>query len=149
MRRLAVALVALQILAATAFGQPLPEATKVYGPETSDERLLVRSTTDIALFEPILLAFADAIGEIRIEYEQWGSNDLFRVSELECRASAGAADIVISSSIDQQVKLANDGCAIQHQSPETTNLPTVSNWRDEVFGITREPAVIVYNKTFL
>lgn len=57
--------------------------------------------------------------------------------------------MVVSSSIDQQVKLANDGCAAPHRSAETAALPAVSNWRDEVFGTTLEPAVIVYNKALV
>ncbi len=142
----AVLVLCIAVLAGAAKSQPAPEATKSYGPVDAETRLLVRGTTDIALFEPVILAFTEGSGGIRIQYEQWSSNDLYLISETECRRGGATADLVVSSSIDQQVKLANDGCAAQHRSVETAALPTVSNWRDEVFGTTREPAVIVYNR---
>lgn len=134
------------MLAGVATADPAPEATKTYGPEDAERRLLVRSTTDIALFDGVLQAFADSVGSIGIDYEQWGSNDLFLMTETSCRSAEDVADLVVSSSVDQQVKLANDGCAAPHRSVRTSALPVVSNWRDEVFGITRELAVIVYNR---
>ena len=53
---------------------------------------------------------------------------------------------MVSSAVDLQVKLVNDGCAQPHRSVATAALPAVANWRDELFGVTREPAVIVYNR---
>ena len=52
----------------------------------------------------------------------------------------------MSSAVDQLVELVNDGCALPHRSAETAALPPARNWRDEVFGVTREPAVIIYNR---
>ena len=49
----------------------------------------------------------------------------------------------------EMVMLANDGCALPHQSPLTQALPAAANWRDEVFGVTSEPAVIVYNRNLI
>ncbi len=51
--------------------------------------------------------------------------------------------------MDLQVKLANDGYVRQYQSPQTAALPRWSQWRNEVFGFSFEPAVIVYNKNVL
>ena len=99
------------MLASTASAEPLVEAAKSYGSEDADVRLLVRGTTDIARFETVLQMFADRAGGARIDYEQWGSNDLFEVTTKNCLTGAGAADMVISSAVDLQIKLANDGCA--------------------------------------
>jgi iron(III) transport system substrate-binding protein len=44
------------------------------------------------------------------------------------------------------LKLANDGCAGPHTSPETERMPDHAKWLDRVFGFTFEPAVIVYNR---
>lgn len=122
-----------------------PEATESYGPSGATVRLLVRGTTDIALFEPILKAFVSQTNGLRLDYQQWASNDLYIAARTECDTGLRPADLLVSSSIDQQVKLANDGCATQHRSALTEDLPEGFNWRDEVFGTTREPAVIVYN----
>ncbi|MFU1479450.1 ABC transporter substrate-binding protein [Roseovarius sp. C7] len=134
------------LLTGTAGAAPQPEATKSYGPESADTRLLVRGTTDIARFDTVLEMFADRAAGVRIDYEQWGSNELSEVTTASCLSAEGAADMVISSAVDLQLKLANDGCARAHRSPVTTSLPQVANWRDEVFGITRELAVMVYNR---
>ncbi len=129
--------------------QPVPEAVKSYGPADAERRLLVRGTTDIARFESVLQLFTSRPGGPRVDYEQWGSNDLFQATMADCQKGGQAADMVISSAVDLQVKLANDGCAMAHRSPATARLPQVSNWRDEVFGITRELAVIVYNRRLI
>jgi ABC-type Fe3+ transport system substrate-binding protein len=142
-------LLCIKLFAATsAWAQGAPEATRDYGPDAGS-RLLVRGTTDIALFDPVLALFAAARPDLSITYEQWGSNDLYDIAVAACAGQSPAADLLISSSVDQQVKLVNDGCAQVHQSPATDALPAALNWRDEVFGITREPAVIVYNRALV
>ena len=50
-------------------------------------------------------------------------------------------DVVLSSGVDQLVKLANDGCARSIRSSEAQTVPRWANWRDEVFGFTFEPVV--------
>lgn len=138
---------ALSLMTLASMACAAPEAIKTYGPARADSQLTVRGTTDIALFEPVIELFLTRQPGTRIVYEQWGSNDLYVATAADCQAGKDTADLVISSSVDQQVKLANDGCATAHRSALTDALPAVANWRDEVFGITREPAVIVYNKS--
>jgi len=140
---------ALMFWAAALPAGAAPEDRRGYGSATAATHLLVRGTTDIALFDSVLGLFATAHPDLRIDYEQWGSNDLYDLGVAACADGAQAADLVISSSVDQQVKLVNDGCAQAHASPETAALPAAANWRNEIFGITREPAVIVYNRALV
>jgi two-component system sensor histidine kinase TctE len=53
--------------------------------------------------------------------------------------------VFISTAVDLQVRLANDGFALPYASPYASRLPAWAVWRSEVFGFTFEPAVIVYN----
>ncbi len=53
--------------------------------------------------------------------------------------------MLISSAPDLQIRLANDGYALSYASPYARGLPSWAVWRDEVYGFTFEPAVIVYN----
>ena len=122
------------------------EDVRYFGPEDSVQSLLVRGSTDIDAFAPVLQAFVDTLENTRIRYEQWGSNALYEKSDEECHRPGAGADLIISSAIDQQVKLVNDGCAQAHRSIYTRQLPGHANWRNELFGITREPAVMVYNR---
>jgi ABC-type Fe3+ transport system substrate-binding protein len=134
--------------------EPAPEAAAHFGVAGAPGALTVRGTTDVALFGPLLEAFAQATPELEIRYEQWGSNDLYALTAAACRDRAGAtgraalppADLILSSAADLQVKLVNDGCAQPHRSVLTAALPAALNWRDEIFGVTEEPAVIVYNR---
>ncbi|MGQ7845967.1 ABC transporter substrate-binding protein [Granulosicoccus sp. 3-233] len=127
---------------------PLPAQEEVgeFGPDDAIRTLVVRGSTDIELFAPVMRAFLDRSIDTRIRYEQWGSNALYLRSSKECQQSSSSADVLISSAVDQQVKLVNDGCAIAHRSVYTRRLPAHAIWRDELFGITLEPAVMVYNR---
>ena len=131
------------------FAGPLsaePEAPKSYGDPSAPRVLTLRSTTDIALVDTLVDGFVTARPDVRVEYQQWGSNDLFTVTAEAYRTGAAAVDMVISSAVDLQVKLVNDGCASSYVSPLTRALPGGLNWRDELFGVTREAAVFVYNR---
>lgn len=135
--------------AAAAEAEPLPEAISHYGSLGAATTLIVRGTTDIDLFAPLLEGFVAGLPELGITYEEWGSNPLAEASAADCRRGSAGADLIISSAVDLQVQLVNDGCAQPHRSVPTAQLPAEANWRDELFGVTREPAVIVYNRDFV
>lgn len=122
------------------------EAAADFGPADATRPLLIRSTTDIDVFGPVLEAFLAERPGLSIHYEQWGSNDLAALTATECETGAATADLVISSAVDLQVDLVNRGCAQSHSSPLVAALHPSRNWRDEVIGITEEPAVLIYNR---
>lgn len=109
-------------------------------------RILLRSTTDIAIIRPVIRAFADQNPDLSVAYEQWGSNALFAQSRAACRDEALPADAILSSAVQHMVWLVNAACAHPYQSAGTAALPGARRWRNELWGITTEPAVIVYNK---
>ncbi len=136
-------LMALALFAAPAQAQ---ELTRDFGPDTATEVLRLRSTTDIAVLGPVVEAFLDSRPNIAIRYEQWGSNALYRLQAEDCATGRAGADLVISSAVHQMVDLVNEGCARPHRSALTAALPDALIWRDELWGVTREPAVMVYNR---
>lgn len=136
------------------------ETIRHFGPETATP-ILLRSTTDIAVFAPVIEAYMARFPGRSITYEQWGSNTLHEISLSDCKASAPPrnaaqkpkpappvppADIVISSAVHQMVELVNLGCATPYRSDRTAALPGPLRWRDELWGITREAAVMIYNR---
>jgi ABC-type Fe3+ transport system substrate-binding protein len=121
----------------TLFGAPV---------ETASAVLSIAGSTDTIAFVPILEAFAKRNPDIAIRYQEITTNELYELAERGCSGGEAAPDLVVSSSIDQQVKLANDGCAQPNHSAQVKALPDWANWRDEVVGLTYEPAVIVYNR---
>jgi ABC-type Fe3+ transport system substrate-binding protein len=124
------------------------EAVATLGPppESASGTLHIHGSTDVAPFLPILEQFSAGNPDLFIRYEQRGTNDIYTKAAEACDSGRASADLLVSSSIDQQVKLVNDGCAQPHVSAGTAAVPDWAKWRDEVFGLTRELAVIVYNK---
>ncbi|MEO1985224.1 MAG: ABC transporter substrate-binding protein [Martelella sp.] len=120
------------------------ELSEAFGPAAA-EPLVIRSTTDLTVLRPVLENYLAGKQNLRIEYEQWGSNDLYELTATDCAGGIADADLVISSAVDQMVRLVNDGCAATYRSDQTASLPSELRWRDQLWGISREPAVMVYN----
>lgn len=126
---------------------PAQEATARFG--SGPTEFLFRSTTDIAILGPVIDRFAARRPDLTVIFEQWGSNALFAQSRSDCRTGARPADAVFSSAVQQMVWLVNAACAQTYLSSATAALPATRRWRDELWGITTEPAVIAYNKAAL
>lgn len=105
----------------------------------------IHAATDLPAMEPLLRDFQQAAPDVTINYFEYVTNDLYKAADEACRAGRTMGDILLSSSVDQLMKLANDGCAAAHRSPETERTARWANWRDEVFGFTYEPSIIVYD----
>lgn len=117
-----------------------------FGPQEAQTRLVIRSTTDLSVLGPVVELFSGTRPDLRIIYEQRLSNALYKLTAEDCAAGRRGADLVISSAVHQMVRLVNDGCATLYRSGATRALPPALRWRDELWGVTREPAVIVYNR---
>lgn len=127
------------------------EGTQTLFPAPANERhvLTLDTATDVAAFEPLIRDFQQIAPDITIRYREFVTNTLFRNAREQCLALRPQADMIITSSVDHLVALANEGCALPHHSPASAGLPAWMRWRDEVFGFTFEPAVIVYNRAFV
>ncbi len=99
-------------------------------------------TADLDALRPVILAFQRRHPGVGLVYTQGSSNVVY--GEI-AKAGKTAYDLVISSAMDLQVKLVNDGYAQAFRSANTERLPTWAKWRDSVFGFTLEPAIIVYD----
>ena len=108
-------------------------------------RLIIYSTTDTEIFKPVIDDFRRLHPNVKVSYVELDAKPLFDRFMAESRSHESTADILISSSMDMQVKLANDGYAAPHSSANTALLPRWARWRNEAFGLTFEPVVMVYN----
>lgn len=116
----------------------IEESRSYPAPGAAELRIL--STADADVFEPIIEAF-QAIYPISITYDVASSAQVMTALYDE----GAQYDLAISSAMDLQTKLANDGLAQQYISDATTALPPWAKWRDQVFAFTQEPAVLVLN----
>ncbi len=116
--------------------------TRFPAPQPSKRVLSIAGPTDTPVITPLILGFQSARPDVTVVYREIGTR------ELDEAARAGQlkdVDALISSATDLQIRLANDGFALSYNSPYAAKLPTWARWRNEVFGFTFEPAVIVYN----
>lgn len=118
------------------------------GPAASKQVLVVHASNSVQVFRGVLEDFSRLNPGVRLEYTELSTQALY--SDTVARASRtpdakAGPDLIISSAMDLQTKLVNDGYAQAHVSPETRALPAWANWRDEVFSIGTDPIVIVYD----
>jgi iron(III) transport system substrate-binding protein len=100
--------------------------------------LRILSSTDTSFFAPIIDSFIEEQPNVSVEYLVTGTADLDDVF----RHSPDRFDVVISSAMDLQLKLANDGFA---QRLDGISHPQWAQWRSSLFAFTTEPAAIVLN----
>jgi two-component system sensor histidine kinase TctE len=129
-------------------GQVLASEPLLY-PATGTEtrRLHIAGTTDTTLFSDFIHAFQGENPAVAVIYDETDSNALYQgflAGSLPIQP-----DLLISSASDLQLKLANDGHALPHSSRWLEKLPDWARWRDELFGFTYEPAVIIYSPEWL
>lgn len=117
------------------------EDQRVY-PGTGETVLRVISTADLDVFEPFILRFQAANPEIEIDYVTASSTELNRAIR-----GGAAFDLALSSAMDLQFTLANDGLAQSYTSSVTGALPDWARWNNQLFAFTAEPAVIVVNES--
>ncbi|MXQ09228.1 extracellular solute-binding protein [Alphaproteobacteria bacterium GH1-50] len=115
------------------------EADLTYPAEVETGVLTILSTADREAFEPILLAFQADNPGVTIRYTIASTAEAMKAV-----ADEGARfDLVISSAMDLQTKLANDGFAATYRSAATDALPDWARWRNQLFAFTQEPVVLI------
>ncbi|MBY6002294.1 substrate-binding domain-containing protein [Salipiger bermudensis] len=113
-------------------------------PGTTDRTLSIVSTADLEVFEPYILRFQQRRPDLTVDYTVASSVELYRGIR-----DGAEFDLAISSAMDLQLKLANDGHAQSHRSDRTDALPDWARWRDLIFAFTAEPAVVVLSSRAL
>jgi iron(III) transport system substrate-binding protein len=103
-----------------------------------ERELRILSTTEIEVFIPYLEAFHAENPQLTLDYTVVSSIELHRAIR-----EGASFDLAISSAMDLQFQLVNDGLARSHRSAMTDALPDWARWRDLIFAFTTEPAVVV------
>ena len=111
--------------------------------------LTVFGSMDIASAQPLIEHYLREHPGVAVAYHELDTLDIYTRVVDGIERNEPTADVLLSPAMDLQVKLANDGYVRQYQSSGTSALPRWSQWRNEVFGFSFEPAVIVYNRNVL
>jgi iron(III) transport system substrate-binding protein len=104
------------------------------------------STTDLEIFSPVIKSFQKGRPDLEVHFQEVNSTPLYDRAARDCVKNRASADLIISSAVDLQLKLVNDGCARSYVSDATRLLPAWAQWRDELFGLTFEPVVVTFNR---
>jgi iron(III) transport system substrate-binding protein len=122
------------------------EKVRFPAPGRESAVLSIHAATDLYALKPLVEDFQRLSPDTTVDIVEYVTNDLFAAAIKACSSGSPLGDVYLSSAVDQMVKLANDGCAQQIDGPNLLAAPRWANWRDEVFGFTFEPIVIVYNR---
>jgi ABC-type Fe3+ transport system substrate-binding protein len=115
------------------------------GADTGPRTLTLYAAADLEIMRPLLEGFQAAHPDIAIVYHDLNTMDLYQRVIREAESGLGSADVALSSAMDLQIKLVNDGYAQALSSLPARRLPEWAVWRYEAFGFTYEPVVLVYN----
>lgn len=111
-----------------------------FGDPDAAASLRIISSTDTSFFAPIIESFVGQNPSISVNYFVTSTADLDR----RVRAHPTSYDVVVSSAMDLQLKLANDGYA---RELSVDGLPDWAQWRKSLFAFTTEPATIAINRS--
>lgn len=115
------------------------EDRRLFESNQATRTLRILSSTDTVFFAPIIDSFLAETPNVSVEYLVIGTAEI----DQRFRQAPGRYDVVISSAMDLQLKLTNDGYARQI---EGVDHPEWAQWRQSLFAFTSEPAAIVVNR---
>jgi len=116
-------------------------------PAVRSSMLLIHGTADVSTMGPVIQGFQREFPDIEVHYRLYQTVPLYQ-DAVNRSDDKPAADLLVSSAMDLQVKLVNDGF-VRPAVITAHGLPDWAIWRDEIFGFSLEPAVIVYNTDVL
>jgi iron(III) transport system substrate-binding protein len=119
---------------------------KVIDGAKKEGKLVVYGATDSKATQPLIKDFSALYPGITVEYNDMNSTEVYNRYISEVAAGGASADVVWSSAMDLQMRLASDGYAMAYKSVEAPKIPGWAIWNDMAYGTTFEPAAIVYNK---
>jgi iron(III) transport system substrate-binding protein len=119
---------------------------KIVDAAKKEGKLVIYGATDSKAAQPLIKDFGALYPGITVEYNDMNSTEVYNRFISEVAAGGNTADVMWSSAMDLQMKLASEGYALAYKSVEASKIPGWAVWNDMAYGTTFEPAAIVYNK---
>lgn len=119
---------------------------RIISSAVEEGNLTIYSTTDHRSVVGLLAEFKRRYPHIEVTYHDLNAARLNNRFIAEVAEGKPTADLLWSSAMDLQIKLVNDGYAQAYPSPEKSHLPPWAIWKEEAWGVTAEPIVMIYNK---
>lgn len=106
----------------------------------------VYTSTDISQAQSLIDAFSKKYPGVKVDYNDLGTNGVYNRVISEAAAKQVGADLVWSSAMDLQMKLALDGYLEPVKLDVASKLPEWANYKDTLYASSIEPIGIIYNK---
>lgn len=137
----AVGLASLMVVA-------VAQAQILFAPRDTASRdfLTIYSSLDLDAARPLIEVFQTNNPTVGVNYHELQTVDIYERILTETENGNGTADLVISSAMDLQMKLANDGYARRIPLANAARWPSWANWRNTAIALTYEPSVMVYHR---
>ena len=113
-----------------------------YGISKPNPDLKILSSTDVELFQSVLEAFVTKNPNVNIKYQVASTKDIFET----VKNKQQGYDLIMSSAMDLQMKLANDGLGQPIDLPPNIRVPDWSKWQNTIFGFSLEPIGMVVSR---
>jgi iron(III) transport system substrate-binding protein len=111
--------------------------------------LLVYSIMAARNWEPVIAEFRRLYPWIRVETLDLGSYEVFERYYAESASGARTADMIISIAPDAFQELVRRGQAVAYDSPEVRRIPSWARFGREVYLVSADPMVFIWNKRAL
>src|SRR5262252_8184822 len=122
----AIAALSTAALAQVPAGYPADYA-QVLAAAKKEGKVVIYSALDTKAAQPLIKDFSALYPDIKVEYNDMNSTEMYNRFIAEVAAGQGSADVMWSSAMDLQVKLVDDGQALTYASPEAGKLPGWAN----------------------
>lgn len=151
---LSLSAISLSALSTPALAQGVPEGypdsyRDIMAAAAKEGKVTILSSTNSPNTQPVWADFERLHPGIKVEQSDLSSTELYNRFLSEDAAGARDTDVLWSNAMDLQMKLVLDGKAMTYVSPEKSHLPEWAQYRDEVYALTLDPTVFVYNKRLL
>src|SRR5437660_767326 len=101
---------------------------KIVDAAKKEGKLVVYGATDSKAAAPLIKDFNALYPGITVEYNDMNSTEVYNRFISEAAAGGATADVLWSSAMDLQMKLASEGYALQYKSVEASKIPGWAVW---------------------
>jgi iron(III) transport system substrate-binding protein len=131
-------------LAATALASA--QDSSLVSKAKSEGTVTIYTSTDISEAQPMIDAFKKKYPGVEVNYNDLGTVGAYNKTVAEAAAKQVTADVVWTSAMDLQMKLASGGYFQKVDLPQKTDIPDWADYKDMLYATSIEPIGMIYNK---
>ena len=135
---LRVAVATLFSIALPALAQNVPagypaDYAQTIAAAKKEGKVVVYSALDTKAAQPLIKDFNALYPDIKVEYNDMNSTEMYIRFIAESASGQGGDHVMLSTAMDLQVKLVDDGQALAYASPEASKLPSWAVYKNQAY----------------